>query len=410
MLNMHRYGNFFAILKSQTRKIHTSVFFDFILIVIFSSLPILVFLYYFPFGITENNFFYDADSQRTIFITEDLRYAISTIRPLLPVFSIAPFLMAKIISGYSAWTCLNLVAMFSIVIIGSKLFSSRFMKIYFTILLVINFTSLVWVFVPDTFLLGICFFLLAMFVYGDGNRRNRVFFSGLLSSVLSIYLFVPWAIAHLLNRRKRFGSFVRDVIPVLTILTISTSISLFLGRFKMEDASLLGTSNNSRVMTNLSTEIAPSDEIVFSDLVSKFDALAWLHLPVPGLTKNIITFFTSPWMPNYRYQIGVNATDSTQYSNIMVGTAIIISVLSFIGIWKRHHNFPVICNFSIALEIYICLLFLTYGYHPYLFSTLLLVSRIIGLVLFIDYRPKIRHLLLISVSLLTCSAIQVVFQ
>ena len=178
----------------------------------------------------------------------------------------------------------------------------------------------------------------------------------------------------------------------------------------MEDASLLDTSNNSRVMTNLSTEIAPSDEIVFSDLVSKFPALDWFHLPMPGLTKNIISFFTSPWMPNYMYQGGIKATDSTQYSNILVGIAIIISILSFIGIWKRYHHFPVICNFCIALEISICLLFLTYGYHPYLFSTLLLVSRLIGLVLFIDYRPKTRHLLLISVSLLTCFAIQVVFQ
>ena len=410
MLNMQRYRNTFAILKSLITKIRKAVFFDVILIMILSLLPVLFFLYKFPFGIAINDFFYDADSQRTILYTQDLRNSISQIRPLLPVFSIAPFLMAKIISGYSAWTCLNIFVMFSLIIMGSKLFSSRSMKIFFVILLVINFTSLVWVFVPDTFLLGICFFLFSMLVYGDGNQRNRVFFSGLLSSILNIYLFVPWAIAHLLNRRNRLGSFVRDVIPVLTILSILCSIMAFLGRFKLDDASFAVTNNNYKVTTNLLTDVLSPDTLVVSGFFSKFGALDWLHMPVPGVTKNIITFFTSPWMPSYRYQVMENATDSTQYSIIMLGTAIMISILSFIGIWKRYNRFPIICNFCIALEISICGLFLTYGYHPYLFSPLLLVSRVIGLVLFIDYKPKTRHLLVMLVSLITCFTIQVVFQ
>ena len=407
---MQRYGNSFAILKSQTTKIRKAVFFDVIVIVIFSSLPVLVFLYYFPFGIAINDFFYDADSQRTILYAQDLRYSISAIRPLLPVFSTAPLLMAKIISDYSAWTCLNIFVMFSMIIMGSKLFASRSMKIFFVILLVINFTSLVWVFVPDTFLLGICCFLLTILVYGDGNQRNRVFFSGLLSSILNIYLFVPWAIAHLLNRRNKLGSFVRDVIPVLTILSILSSIMKFLGRFKLDDASFALTINNYKVMTSLPTDVLPPDALVINGFFSKFSFLAWLHMPVPGVTKNIVTFFTSPWMPSYRYQNGVIATDSTQYSTIMLGTAIMISILSFIGIWKRYNRFPIICNFCIALEISICGLFLTYGYHPYLFSPLLLVSRVIGLVFFIDYIPKTRRLLVMLVSLITCFAIQVVFQ
>ena len=391
MLNMQRYRNSFVILKSQTTKMRKAVLFDVIVIVIFSSLPVLVFLYYYPFGIVINNFFYDADSQRTILQTQDLRYSISAIRPLMPVFSIAPFLMAKIISGYSAWTCLNIFVMSSLIIMGSKLFSNRYMKIFFVILLVINFTSLVWVFVPDTFLLGICLFLLSMLIYGDGNQRNRVFFSGLLSSVLNIYLFVPWAIAHLLNRRKRLGSFVRDVIPVLTILSIFSSIMTFLGRFKLEDTSLLDTSNNNKVMKNPYIDVLPSDVLFSSDLFSSYSVLGWLHSPVPGITKNIITFFASPWTPNYRYQVGVKAIDSTLYSNVLVGTAMIITVISFIGIWKRYHHFPVICNFCLALEVSICVLFLTYGDHPYLFSPFLLVSRFHEYIKRIFAPPEVNH-------------------
>jgi hypothetical protein len=184
----------------------------------------------------------------------------------------------------------------------------------------------------------------------------------------------------------------------------------FLGRFKLDDASFALTINNYKVMTSLPTDVLPPDALVINGFFSKFSFLAWLHMPVPGVTKNIVTFFTSPWMPSYRYQNGVIATDSTQYSTIMLGTAIMISILSFIGIWKRYNRFPIICNFCIALEISICGLFLTYGYHPYLFSPLLLVSRVIGLVFFIDYIPKTRRLLVMLVSLITCFAIQVVFQ
>jgi hypothetical protein len=410
MLNMQRYGNSFAILKSQTTKIRKAAFFDVIVIVIFSSLPVLVFLYYFPFGIAINDFFYDGDSQRTILYAQDLRYSISTIRPLLPVFSIAPLLMAKIISSYSAWTCLNIFVMFFMITMGSKLFSSRSMKIFFVVLLVINFTSLVWIFVPETFLLAICFFLLTMLVYGDGNQRHRVFFSGLLSAILNIYLFVPWAIAHLLNRRNRLGIFVRDVIPVLTILFTLSLMMKFLGRYKLDDTSFAVTINNNKVMTSLPADVLPPDDVVINGFFSNFSSLAWLHMPVPGVTKNIIAFFTSPWMPSYRYQVGVNATDSVQYSTIMLGTAIMISILSFVGIWKRYNRFPIISNFCIALEISICGLFLAYGYHPYLFSPLLLVSRVIGLVLFIDYIPRSRRLLVMLVSFITCFAIQVVLQ
>lgn len=370
---------------------------------VFTSLTVvftvLYFFSVFDLEIDVPDFFYDADTPRTLYYLNEPNSSISSIRPFL--FPVAWILKLSLgtLQPYLVWTTLNIICALIQIICIKQIFREMNFSLMYTSFILTNFSALCWIVVPDTFMLGVTFFLLSIVLYGDGSSKLRIFFSGILATGMNLFLLLPWLLSHiLLGRKFIINSFIRAM-PVIIIVTAMTFATQYLQRFKStfqnEDYEFSIQAIEPSLISNLSGQ---------SGVLASMETLVWIHSPFTGILKNLLSYFTAPWTQGYSYISGTYAIDSIFHPFWVLFLAITMTFFSFVGIYFLRNEFGVFASFLFSLEISTCFLFLTYSYHPYLFAPFLLVSRISGLIFFVRrFDLAIAPFLLITVSLTVLS-------
>jgi hypothetical protein len=348
-----------------------------------------------------NDFFYDADTARTLGYVTEPNTAFSSIRPFLFLVSWILNLSNEILQPYLAWFLLNVCCILILTFATRRIFRKINIPVRNLGFLVTNLSLLCWIVVPDTFILGITFFMLGVLLYGDGTRIHRVTLSGIVASSLNIFFLAPWLTAHILLGRKTLIKSVGRAFPSITIVASILFSSKYLEIFKPSSESF---------DSSISTEvILASRDIAYYDpsgITAPFASLGWFHSPFIGTGENLVYFFTAPWTQGYSYVIGTWAIDSVFLPFAILFLAVLLSLASYFGIFFMHREFRVFVSFAFSLEIWTCILFLTYSSHPFLFAPFLLISRVSGLVYFINkFESAFVPLILIS-SILTISSLQ----
>jgi len=351
-----------------------------------------------------NDVFYDADAARTLTYASDPKNAISSIRPLLYGISWFPHLISKLVSPFVAWVILNSICLIVIIWLTNKTIANSFTQYLCITFLFVNFSTLSWTIVPDTFLLGATFFMLAIEVYGDGSKRWRVIGSGIIATGLNLFLIVPWTIAHIFLSRKEIVKGMIRLIEVGLILIIMAIVTQYAFRFKPESSVKL---TETILKTSETQVLLPSSSQ--TGVIDSVSSLGWLHSPLLGTLKNLIMFLGSPWTVSYHYTPATAAIDSVFFPIFVLVIASGLSLVSFSGLFQMRSIFPRFFVFFVGLEIGTLLLFLTYGFHPVLYSPFLLVSRISGLSFFLFNRGKLFYQFFFAVNIVTFSSIYLVF-
>ena len=360
-----------------------------------TAFTIFYFVLVFNVDISVKDFFYDADTPRTLQYVNEPSSAISSIRPFLFLISWIPNLFLEIFKPYIAWSILNLICIFLQIACIKHVFREVHIPLPYLSFIVANFSVLCWTFVPDTFIIGVTFFLLGVVLYGDGSNNLRITLSGIVAASLNIFLFVPWIIAHILLGRKTLFKSLSRMIPALVVVTTMIFSSQYLQRFTPR---VLNVDLQDSIH-----KIEPSRNLPFYDqsgIFASVDALGWIHSPFIGTAKNLLSFFSAPWTQAYSYDSNTWAIDSDFHPFLVLFLALALTLLSFAGIYLMKNEYRVFMSFIFSLEIATCLLFLTYGTHPYLYAPFLFVSRISGLIFFVRrYEIAFIPLILISATL-----------
>jgi hypothetical protein len=340
------------------------------------------------------DFFYDADTPRTLAYLQDPRLAISSIRPGLFIIAIVANILVTYFPPFFIWKAINFLA---IIVIGYAIAkfgggTTSLSKIY--LYLAVNFSILVWFNVPDTFLLGTAFFSAAILIYQDGKSYFRVILSGLVASSLNLFFLLPWILGHILIGRKKMRlCFTQSFLLFALVGTISV-LTQFFQRF--------------RPTLELSSQVVGQDKVRIQSYLpfyksdgftSKVEVLGWIHVPWMGAVENFICFISAPWMPSYKYQSGIWAINSSFFHFSYLLFSITLTFFAYLGFWRYrglHQNSSL---FILGLEISTFLLFFTYSTHPFLFSPFLVLTRVIGVALFAADR-KNRHYLIVAFSVL----------
>ena len=371
---------------------------------VITSLTLVFFLRNFNFDSAADNSFYDADSIRTMMYGSDPRNAISSVRPFLVVISLLPFGLSHLFSNYISWTILNVFCIFIMVFVSSKLLRNLYHDNIFYILLLANFSTVVWIFVPDTFLLAMTVFLVAIYIYGEGINFIRVVLSLILASTLNVFLFLPWFLAHVIIQRKRIVFGLKTSCVGLGILTLLILPGQVLEKFKptINPIPPISYELQQRMIHFLPLYDSTGP-------LGHIGSVAWFHSPFVGFNRNFLTFVCAPWIVDYRYQIERIAIDSKNFPYALIIPAALLTLLSFLGLGRLYKKSPVISLFCIGLEIGTAILFFTYSIHPFLFSPFLLFSRVLGLTEVSRNRGQLNYLVVLTVVALTCFTSILVF-
>ena len=342
-----------------------------------SAITVIYFLWAFKIDVTVPDFFYDADTPRTLLYLTEPSTAISSIRPFLFFISWILSGFTQILPPYFAWSILNLFCILILVLAFRNIFHKTDISPRYTAFLFTNLSVLCWTVVPDTFILGITFFLLGVVLYGDGSKSHRVILSGVVASSLNVFFLFPWLAAHSLLGRKTLVKSAGRAFSVIMAVGSMMFFAQYLSRFKPPER---------RVELPSSMEkIEPFQDLPFYDasgVFSTVDFMRWFHSPFVGAGENLLTFFTSPWTQGYRYVSGTWAIDSVYLPFAFLFLAVLLTAVSYFGIFLMHVEHRTFMLFLFCLEISTCLLFLTYSTHPFLFAPFLLASRVSGLVYF----------------------------
>jgi hypothetical protein len=345
------------------------------------------------------DFFYDADSPRTLLYISDPSNAISSIRPLLYLVSWLPHLFIGVLQPQFLWSGLNFICVILIMICIRRIFHATHLSFRNSNLVLTNLSVLCWVTVPDTFILGITFFTIGILLYGDGSKMLNVTLSGIVASSLNVFLFLPWLIAHMLLGRKMLVKSLCRISPATIVVTTIVLFTQYLQKFKppVMNEDLRASIGGIEAYSNLPL----SDR---SGALSSVDSLRWFHSPSLGTSRNLLSFFTAPWTQGYSYEQETWAIESELFPFVILLLAILLSFFSFLGIYFIKNENRVFVSFILSSEIATCLLFLTYSTHPYLFAPFLFVSRISGLIFFVrKFEVASIPLTLISAILTLCS-------
>ena len=365
---------------------------------------IVFFLHKFDVSTSIDDVFYDADSARTLTYVSDPKNAISSIRPLLYFVSWYPHLISKVLSSYAAWVILNVSCLIIAIWLTNRNIAQSRMHSVIIICLFVNFSTLSWILVPDTFLLGVTFFTLAITVYGDGANRWRVIGSGIVAAGFNLFLLVPWCIAHIfLSRRTILNAVIRAIEVAFTIFIMAMTAEYF-SKFRPNSAAKL---TESLLSTAEPQELSSSP--TQQGLLDSVGSLGWVHSPLLGTVENLTMYLSSPWTVAYHYTSDSLAVNSPFSPFFVLAFASGLSFLSFSGLYQmriRYRRFTVFC---VSLEIGTCLLFLTYGFHPVLYSPFLLVTRISGVSFYILKGQKFFYQFFFAINLITCTTIFLVF-
>jgi hypothetical protein len=346
------------------------------------------------------DFFYDADTPRTLGYVTEPQGAISSIRPFLFLVSWIPNSLIEILQPYLAWCLLNICCILILTLATQRIFREMNIPLRNIGFLITNLSLLCWTAVPETFLLGITFFMLGVLLYGDGSRIHRVTLSGIFASSLNVFLLAPWLTAHILLGRKTLVKSVGRAFPSITIVTFILFSTQYLQRFKPPSESA------GSISTEMFKSFRDSSYYDPSGIFSSVGSMGWFHSPFIGMRENLIYFFTAPWTQGYSYIAGIWAIDSVFLPFAVLLAAVLLTIVSYFGIFFMHRKYRVIASFALGLEIWTCILFLTYSSHPFLFAPFLLISRVSGLIHFVyKFESSFVPLILVS-SILTISSLQ----
>lgn len=348
-----------------------------------------------------NDFFYDADTARTLDYITEPNSALSSIRPFLFLVSWILNLSNEILQPYLAWCLLNLCCILLLTFATRRILREINIPLRNVGFLATNLSLLCWIAVPDTFILGITGFMLGVLLYGDGSRIHRVTLSGIVASSLNIFFLVPWLTAHILLGRKTLIKSFGRAFPSITIVSFILFSIKYLEKFKPSSVSV-----DRRTSTEVILAVRDSAYYDPAGIAAPFKSLGWFHSPFIGFGENLVYFFTAPWTQGYRYIMGTWAIDSVFLPFAVLFSAVLLTLVSYFGIFFMHRKHKILGLFAFSLEIWTCVLFLTYSNHPFLFAPFLLISRVYGLIYFTyKFESSFVPLILIS-SILTISSLQ----
>ena len=353
------------------------------------------FLSNFPVATSVSDFFYDADTPRTLNYLNDPTSAFSSLRPFLVAIASIGYLFNIVVSTYFAWCILNF---FSIVGLGwsfNKYTNRSLSGPQIVLLLSANYSVLCWFAIPDTFVLAIAMFSIAIVIYGEGHRKFRVVSSGIIASSLNLFLLFPWLVTHLFIGRKMPRRTLSDASLVILVTSLVSA-----------SAQLLTKENyQSDLPPMLAGKSAVSFTSIFpfygsEGLFGKVSVLQWIHFPWEGVQENLLSFLSAPWMPSYKYDITNLPSDSERFPVIALLLAISLSCVSFYGLFASRRRYRTVFVFCLSLEITVLILFVTYSTHPFLFSPFLILPRLLGIVMLTNSQ-KGKFYLLVFVSMMT---------
>jgi len=372
-----------------------------LVIALIALTTVLYFISVFNLDIDVPDFFYDADTPRTLLYVSDPNSAISSIRPFLFLISWILKISLGLLDPYVAWCILNLVCILIQILCIKSILRQMNISLRNISLILTNLSVLCWFFVPDTFILGITFFVLGIVIYDQGSKNYRIILSGIISTSLNLFFLLPWTIAHIVLGRKNLVKSFSTAISVFMSLASLVLVSQYLQRFRpfLPDQNLQPSINSVEPFLNVTL----ADKLGF---FSTIDSLHWFHSPLLGIENNVLCFFTAPWTQGYSYVPGTWAIDSNFLPFWILFFATTLTLIAFLGIYFMKSEYKVFVSFIFGLELATCLLFLTYSTHPFLFAPFLLVSRISGLILFVQrYTWALIPLVSISATL-TFSSLQ----
>lgn len=365
---------------------------------------IVYFLHKFDVSTSIDDAFYDADAARTLSYVSDPKNAISSIRPLLYVITWYPHLISKVFSPYIAWVILNVTCLIITIWLTSRTIAQSRMHSFCVILLFVNFSTLCWTLIPDTFLLSVTFFTLAISVYGDGANRLRVIGSGIIAAGSNLFLLVPWCIAHIFLSRKSIINGVMRSIEVAFIMFIMAIAAQYFSRFRSDSPAKL---TESLLKTDETQKFFPTSSQ--QGLLDSVGFLGSIHSPLLGTVENLVMYLSSPWTVGYHYTSALLAVNSPLFPFFVLAIASGLSFLSFSGLYQMRNRYRRFTVFCVSLEIGTCLLFLTYGFHPVLYSPFLLVTRISGISFYILNGGKFFYQSFLAINLVSGATVYLVF-
>jgi len=327
------------------------------------------------------DYFYDADSPRTLNYVVDPRSAISSIRPALFLVSLLAHFLNFFVTPYFAWSIINLFAAVSLGIFLGSRFRERqgFLPIFF--LLATNFSLIVWVLVPDTFLIAMAFFMVGIVIYQDGTNRRRVILGGIVAVSMNLFLLLPWTLSQLFLGKQKFRQNIGNLAIVIGTISSLSIVTQYCQKFKTQF-----TISPSAYVRSLEEVRSYLPFYHQPGVLSKFDVFGWIHVPWIGFVDNSISFFAAPWTPTYKYVSGNWAIDSIYFPKYFLFTSICLTFFSYAGINRLRLQNRSLYNYLISLEFSCYFLFITYGTHPFLFSPLLFLSRLYGILNLINQR------------------------
>jgi hypothetical protein len=335
---------------------------------------LVYFLSNFTIATSVSDFFYDADTPRTLNYLNNPTFAFSSLRPFLVVVTSIGFLFNIFVTTYLAWCLLNFLGLAALGWSLRKLTNQTISKGQILLMLTANFSALCWFAMPDTFLLAITFFSIAIVIYAEGSQKFRIVLSGIIASSLNLFLLFAWLAAHFWLGRKS---------PFKTLSTASLVI-LITGLASASGQILNRETGQSSLPPTLAVQSTDPVTSVFpfyegDGLLEKFSVLKWIHPPWIGIQENLLSFLSAPWMPSYKYDIANLPSNSERFPVLALILAISLSLLSFYGLFKSRRKFRNCVIFCFSLEITVFILFITYSTHPFLFSPFLLLPRLFGL-------------------------------
>jgi len=375
-----------------------------IVALLFLSINVLFYLLNFRVDVNVDNAFYDSDSARTLSYVYEPRNAISSVRPMLYLFSWIPHLLSKVVSPYIAWTSVTLFLLSFIIHSVFKIFGNRSFDFYPALLVFVNNAVLSWIFVPDTFVLGSAAYIFAIRLYTGGSKYWRVISSGILASCFNLFLIIPWMVAHIYLGRDELKKTLSRAIQVALLTILMAATSQFFAKFKPVDISPIASSLLPSRITGKALPL-----IANNGFLSSIQSLGWIHSPVPGAIKNSITYLVSPWTFGYHYSSEFGAIQSPLFPPLILILGVGVSMLSFFGIVIMRVEYPRFTVFAGSLEAATCMLYLFYSTHPVLFAPFLFVTRIPGLIYFIRKKLSLLYPLLFLLTVLNIWSFYLVY-
>ena len=254
-----------------------------------------------------------------------------------------------------------------------------------------------WVLVPDTFLIAMAFFVVGIVIYQDGTNRGRVILGGVIAVSMNLFLLLPWTLSQLFIGKQKFRQKLGNLTILIGAITSLSIVIQYCQKFKTQLAII--SSANVRSLEEVRNYLLFYNQ---PGVLSKGDVFGWIHIPWIGFVDNTISFFAAPWTPTYKYVSGIWAIDSIYFPRYFLFTSICLTFFSYAGIAKLRLQDQRLYIFLVSLEFSCYLLFLTYGTHPFLFSPLLIGSRLFG-ILYLVHERKLYLYLYLAISVLLTS-------